>query len=295
MGSSRPVQSVTNTELYNRWAKVTSLPFLPHPSSFSPSTPIAALRLTYNQVYDTDGNILQSIDDLMLPDLLNQVFTFLPSSNLVTITELGCGTGRNTVKLLTPSPAFPQITSIAALDLSPGMLTIAKQRCEDHLKSNASDTTQAPPLIEFHEFDALNPDLSPEINALERKADLVLSTLVLEHLPLDVFFRTVKYFLRSGGYVLLTNMHAGMGRISQAGFVDEVTGEKIRGHSYAHETSQVVEEGEKWGFEVVGEVGERAVGSADLGTVVGERGKKWIGVNVWFGFVMRLSQMETQP
>jgi len=37
----------------------------------------------------------------------------------------------------------------------------------------------------------------------------------------------------------------------------------------------------------VGEVGERGVEEVDLGVVVGERGKKWVGVKVWFGFVMR--------
>ncbi len=117
----------------------------------------------------------------------------------------------------------------------------------------------------------------------------MLSTLVLEHLPINVFFRTVKDLLKAeDGYLVLTNMHAEMGRISQAGFVDEVTGEKIRGNSYAHGIQEVVEEGEKLGFSVVGDVSERGIEEGDLGTVVGERGKKWVGVRVWFGFIMRL-------
>ncbi len=172
------------------------------------------------------------------------------------------------------------------------MLTVAKGRCENHLTANAPGALFAPPVVEFYEFDALNQNLSPEVRALEGKADLVLSTLVLEHLPIDVFFRAVTSFLKpTDGYVLLTNMHAEMGCLSQAGFVDEVTGEKIRGHSYAHEISKVIEEGAKWGFEVVGEVGERGVQRADIGKAVGERGKKWIGVNVWFGFVMRFCEV----
>lgn len=229
----------------------------------------------------------------MLPALLDNAFALLDSDCPITITEVGCGTSRNTVKLLSPSSSSLQITSIAALDLSAGMLAVAKQRCKDYLAANASNSLVASPLIGFHEFDALDPELSPEIKALGGKADLVLSTLVLEHLPLDVFFRTAKYFLKpKGGCVLLTNMHAEMGRISQAGFVDEVTGEKIRGHSYAHEISEAIEEGKKWGFEVVGEVGERAIKEEDLGTVVGQRGKKWININVWFGFIMRLGEME---
>jgi len=38
-------------------------------------------------------------------------------------------------------------------------------------------------------------------------------------------------------------------------------------------------------------VAERAIIEDDLGAVVGERGKKWIGINVWFGFVMRFGDM----
>jgi SAM-dependent methyltransferase len=252
----------------------------------------AGHKTNQKKVYDTDGNILQSIDDLMLPALIDHVFALVPSDLPITITEVGCGTGRNTVKLLSPKFSLPQISSIAALDLSPGMLTVAKERCGNYLTANASGSLLAPPVIKFYEFDALNQEPSHEIKALEGKADLVLSTLVLEHLPIDVFFRAVKLFLKpTGGYVLLTNMHAEMGRISQAGFLDESTGEKIRGHSYAHEISEVIEEGGKWGFEVVGEVGERVIQQTDVGTIVGERGKKWIGVNVWYGFVMRFGEV----
>jgi len=257
---SRPIVSVPNAELYNRWAKV----------------------------YDTDGNILQSIDDSLLPPLLTQVFTLLPSTSAITITELGCGTGRNTVKLLSPPSPSPNIKELHALDLSPGMLEVAKQRCHTHLTANAFNTPLAPPILIFQQFDALHPESFPEVKQLEGKADLILSTLVLEHLPLGVFFHSVKSLLKpTGGYLVLTNMHAEMGRISQAGFVDQVTGEKIRGHSYAHEIEEVIEEGRKRGFEVVGEVGERGVEKGDLLVVVGERGKKWVGVKVWFGFVMR--------
>jgi SAM-dependent methyltransferase len=284
MAPSRPIKSVTNAELYNRWAKVCAYTIHFYV--------MRVLGLTSQQVYDTDGNILQSIDDLMLPALLDQVFALLPPDLPITITELGCGTGRNTVKLISPSLPSPQITSIAALDLSPGMLAVAKERCQNYISTKAANKISAPPVVDFHDFDALNPESSLEIEALQGKADIVLSTLVLEHLPLDVFFRTVQSFLKAGGYFLLTNMHADMGNISQAGFVDEVTGEKIRGHSFAHEISEVIDEGSKWGFEVVGEVGERAIEADDLGVVVGERGKKWVGIKVWFGFVMRLSAVK---
>ncbi|KAF8859839.1 S-adenosyl-L-methionine-dependent methyltransferase [Acephala macrosclerotiorum] len=255
----RPIHSVTNIELYNRWAKV----------------------------YDTDGNILQAIDDALLPALLDQALSLLPFSSQISITELGCGTGRNTAKLLLPSlTSNVSIKSITALDLSSGMLSVAKSRCESLLTSTAPTTPSSPPTLTFHVFDALNP--SPTFSL--GKADLVLSTLVLEHLPIGTFFKTASNFLASNGILVLTNMHADMGRISQAGFVDPDTGEKVRGTSFVYEIEEVVDEGKKWGFEVLGEIGEREVRGEDIGEgrLLGERGKKWVGVKVWFGVVMRL-------
>jgi SAM-dependent methyltransferase len=265
---SRPVQSVTNIELYNRWAKV----------------------------YDTDGNILQALDDALLPSLLSNAFSLISSTtgtipSPITITELGAGTGRNTVKLLDPFLPVP-IARIVALDLSLSMLEIARQRCKKFTSTLPTTTPGSKvPEIGFYEFDALHPSAFPSANAVEGQADLVLSTLVLEHLPLPIFFSTAKKLLKKeGGYFVVTNMHAEMGGKSQAGFMDEGTGEKVRGDSFVYEIEEVLEEGSKWGFEVVGPpVGERDVREEDVGEerLLGKRGMKWIGVKCWFGFVMR--------
>ncbi|KAL3418891.1 hypothetical protein PVAG01_09111 [Phlyctema vagabunda] len=254
---ARPVQSVSNTELYDRWA----------------------------EVYDTDGNILQSIDDQLLPALLTEAFSQRPADEKISLTELGCGTGRNTSKLV-QAPYTSQIRSVTALDLSAAMLEIAAANVAAANQSSREDGRGTS--VRFVQYDALHPSLEPET------AELVLSTLVLEHLPLDVFFKTVRSFLNpnprfGGGLVVLTNMHADMGRQSQAGFVDIQTGEKIRGTSFVYEIHEVVQEAERWGFEVVGDVQERMVHEEDVASgVVGERGRKWVGVNVWFGCILRL-------
>ena len=85
-------------------------------------------------------------------------------------------------------------------------------------------------------------------------------------------------------------MHAEMGRKGQAGFVDEATGIKVRGTSYNYEVGEVVEEGRNWGFSVIGELVERGVEESDVGRVVGERGRKWVGCRCWFGVVMRFEE-----
>ncbi|OBT72909.1 hypothetical protein VF21_07767 [Pseudogymnoascus sp. 05NY08] len=247
---TRQIASVSTAELYHRWAKV----------------------------YDTDGNILQTTDDLCLPPLLANFLSLLPPTN-AKITELGCGTGRNTAKLLLP-PSSTMLSSIHALDLSPSMLGIARQRCSSITAGSIAPT----PSTEFHVFDALSGAAPPDEAC---GANGVLSTLVLEHLPLYIFFGSVKKLLaKEGGYLLVTNMHEEMGRRGQAGFVDVESGEKVRGVSFVYSIEEVLEEGRKWGFEVVGGVGERAVVEEDL-KVLGERGGKWVGCKVWFGGMFR--------
>ncbi|TVY59482.1 putative methyltransferase [Lachnellula cervina] len=261
--ASKPIHSIPTKDLYARWAKV----------------------------YDSDGNILQSIDDHFLPSLLTQGFSLVTSSP-ITITELGAGTGRNTVKLLQPREGV-KIETLNALDLSPEMLSLAKSRC-----SAPSTSTSAPsPKVDFYEFDALQPSLFPEVQALEGKAGLVLSTLVLEHLPLKTFFETAKRLLKPNGVLVMTNMHADMGRLSRAGFTDIDTESgnvkvKVQGDSFVYEIEEVLEVGREEGFEMLGEMLQRGVGEGDVGVTVGERGVKWVGVSVWFGCVMRLGGKE---
>lgn len=254
--STREVRTVSTTELYDRWA----------------------------QIYDTDGNILQKVDDIHLPALLNQALSLSPNTinSPITVTELGAGTGRNTLKLLSP-PYTSRIGKINALDLSPKMLEIAQSRLSS---ASTSSPKEAKLEIDFQVFDALNPAW----DNLPGKADIVLSTLVLEHLPISVFFETVRKLLKKeGGVLVLTNMHQEMGLQTQAGFqsVDEEgKGIKVRGESYVYSVNEVEDEAKRWGMEVVGKVEEVGVKEEDE-EGLGVRAGKWRGVKVWFGVVLR--------
>ena len=245
MGSSTSTTYLPTIEAYDRWA-----PY-----------------------YDTDGNFLQKLDSYLLGQLLPTWTSSLPPSP--SIIDLGCGTGRSTLQLLSVDGA-----KIIGLEPSTKMLDIARQRCAEALHALAtSDSVRKAATLEFLAFDILSYEqLFPKT-----PVQAILSTLVLEHLPLAVFSDYCVKALMPGGRLLVTNMHADMGALSQAGFHDPETGQKVRPLSYIHTVADVVVEAQCRGLELVRDVIEKEVKDEDIkGMGLGERGRKWIGVKVWF-------------
>lgn len=234
------------------------------------------------RVYDTDGNVLQAIDDLQLETLLAAFIHLADPKRDLKVIDFGAGTGRNTVKLECELRNIPN-TKIWALDASKGMLQKAKERCQN---SNCGQH------VEFLEYDAYKIDTLPQ-QCLS--ADMLISTLVAEHMPLNVFFENLQAMVKPGGYALITNMHSDMGEQSQAGFVEN--GVKVRPTSFPHSAQQMLQVGEKYGFEPRSLDGnllfvERGITKQDLdqGLFGGwdGRGKKWINNGMlWFGLCLR--------
>jgi SAM-dependent methyltransferase len=255
-----PVQHIPTQDAYDQWAAV----------------------------YDTDGNMLQSIDDVelstLLPSFISSVLSSRPSSSSsVSLLDLGCGTGRNTAKLLQYSWPRDRAIDITGLDFSKGMLEVAGKKLAP-LKSEGIGLSLAQadcfPTVANKSASPL-----PEVQDLS-PVDGVISTLVLEHIPVQDYFSTLASLVQTGGYALVTNMHSEMGNISQAGFVNE-QGVKVRGDSFAHTVEESAEEAKRAGFEVL-KTKERSVEDIDVKEGrVGERGKKWIGIRVWYALELR--------
>ena len=230
----------------------------------------------WSEVYDTDGNFLQALDTVEMQALLPKALSLIPTRQPWKLIDIGCGTGRNTMQLLIAVPG----STIVGLEPSSKMLEIARSCCTAALsaKSPSSDPTQ----LHFEQYDML----ADHVPLIASSADGIISTLVLEHVPIADFFLAASKMLKPGGVLLVTNMHSEMGAISQAGFVDPRTGEKIRPTSFVHTVEDVVHGAEKEGFEVVERVLERGVDER-LSCELGPRSKKWIGVTVWFGVCFR--------
>jgi SAM-dependent methyltransferase len=258
--SSTPVQHIGTQEAYNQWATV----------------------------YDTDGNMLQAIDDIelaiSLPQFLQQV---LDSTNTPTISllDLGCGTGRNTVKLLSSALPPGRQSTVSGLDFSKGMLDIAAE------KIRAFNDGQDSPRVKLAQCDCFPTVNGPSASPLPSVPSLspvngIISTLVLEHVPLADYFSTLSSLLLPDGIALVTNMHHDMGAKSQAGFVN-AQGVKVRGSSFAHSVQDTIEAAQRAGLEVLN-VKEREMRREDVeGGRVGERGLKWVGVKVWYGIIVK--------
>jgi SAM-dependent methyltransferase len=228
----------------------------------------------WSAVYDTDGNFLQALDTIEVRTLLPRMLNILNDESYPQpwkFVDLGCGTGRNTAALLEVDSA----SSVVGLDVSPGMLEVAGKRLHQF---------HAEGRLRLEVFDMLQESSLP-VSAIS--ADAVVSTLVIEHVPADIFFATARKTLKPGGLLLLTNMHSEMGKISQAGFIDPKTGEKIRPTSYAHTTDEVKAAALSSGFELLSPIEERKVDQSMV-TALGERSEKWVGVTVWFGGIFRL-------
>ena len=230
----------------------------------------------WSKVYDTDGNFLQALDTIEMKTLLPKTLRRIQSPEPWKLVDLGCGTGRNTVSLLHIPNA-----SVIGLDLSSKMLEIARSRIDTELQQIAKHERARSVNLEL--FDIVQ-QVPPPACALG--ADAIISTLVLEHIPADVFLRIASQMLKADGILLLTNMHSEMGNISQAGFVDPKSNEKVRPKSYAHTVEHVLTEARKQEFELEEDVLERSVDTAGS-SVLGDRAKKWVGIRVWYGMIFR--------
>ena len=231
----------------------------------------------WSEIYDTDGNFLQALDTIEMRTLLPKMLSQISSAPPWKILDLGCGTGRNMTRLLDVPGSM-----LVGLDASPKMLEIARRRIDEH----TAQTSGASEVAQEAQLELYNLLGSDHIPSCALNADAIISTLVLEHVPLSNFFEKVSDLLKPDGLALVTNMHSDMGAISQAGFVEPKTGEKVRTQSFAHRLDDVIAEAQVQGFDVIGEILERAV-DKDMSEVLGVRARKWIGVTVWFGVCFR--------
>ncbi len=161
----------------------------------------------WSSFYDTDDIPLSLLEEPVVDRDLGDVYG-------LKILELGCGTGRQTVRLATKG------ARVIAIDNSNGMLERAVSK-----KVNT---------IEFLKHDLNNP-LPLETQSFDR----VVSFLVLEHITnLETFFCQCRRICKPDGFLFFTTMHPAMLlKDVQARFIDPKSGERIYPKSYPYKVS----------------------------------------------------------
>lgn len=159
-------------------------------------------------IYDGYTNSTVAIDDMTFP----AVYAHLKDKRVL---EIGCGTGRHTVRLA-------EGNDVTGIDLSPGMLEMARQKLSNCKAQLIEADIMAGPL-NLGDFDA------------------VVTALVLEHIAdLDAFFRHAAHPLKAEGELLLSEIHPDrIANGTQANFTDPVSGENVRLKSFAHSETDI--------------------------------------------------------
>jgi malonyl-CoA O-methyltransferase len=187
--------------------------------AFSEDLPTRAGYDQWAAIYDRDGNPLPALEEPLVEELLGDVHG-------LEILDLGCGTGRHSVRL---AGAGARVT---ALDFSSQMLAQARE------KTGARD-------IRFQLHDLSQPLPFPAENF-----DRVLCALVVDHIKdLDKLFSEMHRVCRPAGNVVVSGMHpAMMLRGVQARFRLPETNREIRPVSYPHAMSDYVMAAARAGF-----------------------------------------------
>lgn len=158
-----------------------------------------------------------------------------------TVVEIGCGTGLNTIWL------SRHAERVLAMDLSAGMLRQARAR------------------VKVPNARLVRHDIRRPWPCAEASADLVLATLVLEHVErLEPVFQETARVLRAGGELLVCELHPMRQRLGrQAQLTHPRTGERMPIAAFLHDVSDYVDEGQRAGFRLLG-IGEwRDEGTAE--------------------------------
>jgi ubiquinone/menaquinone biosynthesis C-methylase UbiE len=132
---------------------------------------------SWAKIYDTNKNKTRDLDKTSTIEILSNY-------QFETVLELGCGTGKNTMWLITKAK------KIIALDLSQKMLNNAKKKIQNNK-------------VVFKKANLLEP-----WEVIENFADLITSSLTLEHIKdLNFIFNQAYLKLKTNGIFFINELH----------------------------------------------------------------------------------------
>lgn len=161
--------------------------------------------------------------------------------------EIGCGTGKNTVWLMTKA------TQVTAVDLSEDMLAKAKEKINsDKVQFIQADITAPWDFIPPATGTATTTPIRVPTNRNTTEVyDLVGFSLVLEHIEhLDPIFSKAAQVLQPGGYLYLGELHPFKQYAGSKARFNTEAGEQVV-ECYNHNVSDFIQAGKKAGLTLV--------------------------------------------
>lgn len=182
-----------------------------------------SIESAYNswaEKYDTNENPTRDLDSKSTTETLSKY-------NFKTVLELGCGTGKNTSWLL------GRTEKVLGIDFSQEMLAFAKSKIAD-------------PKVVFQ-----HADLNKEWDLPNRFADLVTSSLTLEHIEnLNHIFQQANLKLTDEGLFFISELHP-YKQYNGSGARYESGKGTIRLKVFTHHISDYLRGAENNGFELL--------------------------------------------
>ncbi len=174
----------------------------------------------WSSQYDSNINKTRDLEAIALQQTLAEILF----DNCL---EIGCGTGKNTVWLLT------QAKHITAVDLSDEMLSMAKQK------------------INSDKVDFIQTNILEDWNFADKKYDLISFSLVLEHIgDLEPIFKNASSTIAIEGHLYIGELHPFKQYAGTKARFTTAAGEQIV-TCFNHHISDFTEAAKKHGFESV--------------------------------------------
>lgn len=182
------------------------------------------IQQAYNTWADTYDSVLNKTRDLEA----RAIRSILATTNVSEIVELGCGTGKNTEWLAAKA------THVTAVDFSAQMLSKAKEKLQL-------------PNVTFQQG-----DITKEWHFVDKPADLITCSLILEHIQdLPFVFAQAYRALKSEGLFYIGELHPFKQYQGSKARFDTAAGGVFELECHVHHISDYTESARQQGFTCV--------------------------------------------
>ena len=245
----------------------------------------------------TTTAIVTAVNEQQLAHLLPPLLAELPGNNAteedassggpLCLLDLDCGTGHNTLTLAGLTRHWRVPVQLEGWDRDGDKLEIARALCEDCQWDNTNSSVTFSKADHWKRLEIGHPGLK----YFRHMYEFVLSSLVMHHMPLDVFFRGIEGLMSRDSVALVTCIYPefGVAEDGLSGSEDEKSETRDQ-PVFRHDIQEVLDAAKRCGLTLQGTVKEVKLSTEVIEKLehsLREDAKKWIGRKIWFSVVLR--------